>query len=51
MEIKEAIIYIKAIEKGLYETGKDSPYRDALIPKMKEACNVVVKELEKRDSK
>lgn len=48
METKEAIIYIKAIEKGLYESGKDSPYRDELIPKMKEACNVALKALQEK---
>lgn len=36
MDNKEAKIYIKAIEASLHETGKDSPYRDELIPKMKE---------------
>ena len=47
-KIDEAIILQEAICKGLKETGKDFPYRDELIPLMKESCLVAIKALEKQ---
>lgn len=48
MNKEEAKEYIKAIRDGLHETGKDSPYRDALIPKMKAACDFVLDEMDQK---
>lgn len=36
----------EAIKAGLKETGKDHPYRDALIPLMKESCDMAIEALE-----
>jgi len=46
MTNKEAIKMQEAIKAGLKETGKDHPYRDALIPLMKESCDMAIKALE-----
>lgn len=46
MTNKEAIKMQEAIKAGLKETGKDHPYRDALIPPMKESCNMAIEALE-----
>lgn len=43
MTEKEAIIFLEAIKRGLHQTGKDHPYRDDFIPKMKEALDVAIK--------
>ena len=43
---EEAIKFIDAIKRGLKSTGKDYPYRDAYIPKMKEACEMAIHALE-----
>lgn len=43
---EEAIRFIDAIKRGLKSTGKDYPYRDEYIPKMKEACEDAIKALE-----
>ena len=45
---EEAIKFMKAIIRGLKSTGKDYPYRDEYIPKMKEACGMAIKALEER---
>lgn len=47
-ELDKAITLQKAIYKGLKETGKDYPYRDDLIPLMKESCLMSIKALEKQ---
>lgn len=49
MTYREAIKMQEAIKAGLKETGKDHPYRDALIPLMKESCDMAIKALETRD--
>ena len=41
----------EAIKAGLKETGKDHPYRDAIIPRMKESCDMAIKALEKQTLK
>lgn len=46
MTLKEATVYQEAICAGLHETGKDSPYRDDMIPKMKESCELAIRSLE-----
>ena len=46
MSIDEAIELQKALQVGLKETGKDSPYRDALIPLMKKSCDIAISALE-----
>lgn len=48
MSNKEAIKMQEAIKAGLKETGKDHPYRDALIPLMKESCETAIEALEKQ---
>ena len=50
MTNKEAIKMQEAIKAGLKETGKDHPYRDALIPPMKESCNMAIEALETQDA-
>jgi hypothetical protein len=47
-KINETIKLQKAIYNGLEETEKDYPYRDELIPLMKESCLVAIKALEKQ---
>ena len=47
MTKKEAIDVLKALEKGLKETGKDEPLKDVLIPIFKEALQMGIEELEK----
>lgn len=46
MTREEAIKFMKAMKRGLKSTGKDYPYRDEYIPKMKEACEMAIKALE-----
>lgn len=46
MTREEAIKFMKAMKRGLKSTGKDYPYRDEYIPKMKEACGMAIKALE-----
>lgn len=41
----EAIVFLEAIKRGLHQTGKDHPYRDDLIPKMKEALCIAIEEM------
>ena len=41
----EAIVFLEAIKRGLHQTGKDHPYRDDLIPKMKEALCIAIEAL------
>ena len=36
---EQAINYLQAIKNGLYETGSDHPYKDAMIPLMKAAID------------
>jgi len=50
MTQKEAIKMQEAIKAGLKETGKDHPYRDALIPLMKESCDMAIKALEQPET-
>ena len=45
MTEKEAIVFLDAIKRGLHQTGKDHPYRDDLIPKMKEALCIAIEEM------
>lgn len=45
MTEKEAIVFLGAIKRGLHQTGKDHPYRDDLIPKMKEALCIAIEEM------
>lgn len=45
MTEKEAITFLDAIKRGLHQTGKDHPYRDDLIPKMKEALCIAIEEM------
>lgn len=45
MTKEETIVFLESIKRGLYQTGKDYPYRDVLIPKMKEALCEAIKEL------
>ena len=45
MTREEAIKFMKAMKRGLKSTGKDYPYRDEYIPKMKEACEMAIKAL------
>ena len=47
-ELDKAITMQKAIYNGLKETGKDYPYRDELIPLMKESCLMSIKALDKQ---
>ena len=47
-KIDEAIILQESIYNGLEETGKDFPYRNDLIPLMKESCLVAIKALNKQ---
>lgn len=47
-KIDEAIILQELIYNGLEETGKDFPYRDELIPLMKESCLMGIKALKKQ---
>ena len=42
---EEAIKFMKAIKRGLKSTGKDYPYRDEYIPKMKEALEMAINAL------
>lgn len=46
MTREEAIVMQKAIRDNLHETGKDYPYRDDMIPLMKESCDIAIKSLE-----
>ena len=46
MTREEAIVMQKAMRDNLYETGKDYPYRDDMIPLMKESCDIAIKSLE-----
>ena len=50
MTNKEAIKMQKAINAGLKETGKDHPYRDALIAPMKESCDMAIEALKGKDN-
>jgi hypothetical protein len=45
MTREEVIVFLEAIKRGLHQTGKDHPYRDDLIPKMKEALCIAIEEL------
>jgi predicted RNA-binding Zn-ribbon protein involved in translation (DUF1610 family) len=47
MTKEEVIAFLGAIKHGLHQTGKDHPYRDDLIPKMKEALCIAIKALER----
>ena len=47
-KIDEVMVLQEAIYNGLEETGKDYPYRDELIPLMKESCLVAIKALKKQ---
>lgn len=47
-KIDEAMMLQESIYNGLEETGKDFPYRDELIPLMKESCLVAIKALKKQ---
>jgi hypothetical protein len=51
MTEKEAIVFLEAIKRGLHQTGKDHPYRDDLIPKMKEALCIAIEALERMTPK
>lgn len=51
MTREEAKIFIEGIRDGLHETGKDYPYRDDMIPLMKESCDVAIKALEQEPCK
>jgi hypothetical protein len=51
MTEKEAIVFLEAIKRGLHQTGKDHPYRDDLIPKMKEALFIAIEALERMTPK
>lgn len=46
MTREEAIVMQKAMRDNLHETGKDYPYRDDMIPLMKESCDIAIKALE-----
>lgn len=46
MTREESIIIQRAIKENLHETGKDFPYRDEMIPVMKESCDMAIKALE-----
>ena len=48
MTNEEAIVMQKAIKAGLHETGKDHPYRDDMIPLMKESCDMAIEALEEQ---
>jgi hypothetical protein len=48
---KEAIVFLGAIKRGLHKTGKDHPYRDDLIPKMKEALCIAIEEMKAESCK
>lgn len=48
MNLEECILYLKAIRAGLKETGQDHPYRDEMIPKMKEALTKAIDMLDKQ---
>ena len=48
MTIKDAINLQEALMVGLHETGKDFPYRDELIPMMKESCKMAIEALKKQ---
>lgn len=48
MTNQEAINLQEAIIAGLHETGKDFPYRDELIPLMKESCEMAIEALKKQ---
>lgn len=47
MTREEAIVMQKAMRDNLHETGKDYPYRDDMIPLMKESCDIAIKTLER----
>lgn len=51
MTEKEAIEFLEAIKRGLHQTGKDHPYRDDLIPKMKEALCIAIEEMKAESCK
>ena len=51
MTEKEAIVFLDAIKRGLHQTGKDHPYRDDLIPKMKEALCIAIEEMKAESCK
>lgn len=49
MNLEECILYLKAIRAGLKETGQDHPYRDEMIPKMKEALTIAIDWINKKE--
>lgn len=50
MTLDEAIALLIALKNGLHETGKDFPYRDEIIPILKEALDMAIEALEQENS-
>lgn len=48
MTNQQAIDMQKVLMTGLHETGKNFPYRDSLIPLLKESCKMSIEALKKQ---